>query len=522
VQITVGFLRCSWKHIFFIFLKYIFKIIFQLIFAACPVIVFFILQKTTSKVFAFLSTFFFLSFPTFFNDMPMLTRQEIGFIFFGALIYVAFTSTMQSSTRRFLFLLFGISIIISHYSTNYVTIALILFVVTVSAIIKIFPKRENFSTVSSWRDNFKNLLTQGTFINISLFIFLVVATFVWNTAYTKTSNNLGDITSKIINGIFIPSGEESRSSDTLYSIFFAPKKNEAQLLSDFISGQVKQAKETGGEFYDKADYSSFSVKEVSQRLLPLTVVGKFLQSLHFPVFTFQLLLRSFSAGFMQLAVVIGMAVYIFFRKRKPFDLQFVLLSLGGIILIALVIVLPDLSAEYGLLRLFDQMLFLLSLPIVLSLDAILFFIKPQKRVYFIGIIAVIFFLNLTGFIAHLTGGYYPQLILDNAGLYYDSFYIKRADIASAKWLTGNKNNSIIQSDISGNMILLTYADTFASDTIIPQATLKNSYVYLPSADSKDYVSVSVNGDVWFINSPEPFLDRAKNVIYDNGVTKIYK
>ena len=49
---------------------YVYKVIFQILFATTPVIVFFIMRNYTTPVLAFLSAFIFISFPTFFNDMP--------------------------------------------------------------------------------------------------------------------------------------------------------------------------------------------------------------------------------------------------------------------------------------------------------------------------------------------------------------------------------------------------------------------------------------------------------------------
>ncbi|HJT57661.1 MAG TPA: hypothetical protein VJ761_14255, partial [Ktedonobacteraceae bacterium] len=65
---------------------YVYKVIFQILFAIAPVLVFFVIRNYATPVLAFLSAFFFISFPTFFNDMPMLNRQEIGFIFFGLVL----------------------------------------------------------------------------------------------------------------------------------------------------------------------------------------------------------------------------------------------------------------------------------------------------------------------------------------------------------------------------------------------------------------------------------------------------
>ena len=143
---------------------------------------------------------------------------------------------------------------------------------------------------------------------------------------------------------------------------------------------------------------------------------------------------------MQIFVFIGLLAIFLFKNEKPFDLQYLFLCFGAIFLLILETVLPALSVEYGLLRMFQQLLFMLSLPIVLGLSSILFFLKEQNRILFTGVIAIIFFLNLTGFISHLTGDYYPQMTLDNSGLYYDAYYVHKSDVLAMVWLSKNNVN----------------------------------------------------------------------------------
>src|SRR6266496_6616437 len=116
---------------------YVYKVIFQILFATSPVIVFFIMRKYTNLVFAFLSAFFFMSFPTFFNDMPMLNRQEIGFIFFGLVLYMMLLPELSLSMRKILFILFALSVVVSHYSTNFVLLVLVTFVYVLTLIISL-------------------------------------------------------------------------------------------------------------------------------------------------------------------------------------------------------------------------------------------------------------------------------------------------------------------------------------------------------------------------------------------------
>ena len=210
---------------------------------------------------------------------------------------------------------------------------------------------------------------------------------------------------------------------------------------------------------------------------------------------------------MQIFVLIGLLSLSFsLRSKKTFDLQYLLLCFGALFLLALITVLPDLSMEYGVLRMFQQFLFVLSLPIVLGLNSILFFVKEQKRILFTGIIAIIFFLNLTGFISHLTGDYYPQMTLDNAGLYYDAYYVHRSDVLAIVWLSENNvNNDPIVADLSGINKLLTYGDINALNENFPALIPKNAYVYLQVSSN-----AIASPDILYYNSDRHFLDKYKN------------
>ena len=58
---------------------YVYKVFFQLLFAACPVLVYLLARRYWSKQVSVLAVVYFVGFPTFFSDMPFLNRQEIAF-----------------------------------------------------------------------------------------------------------------------------------------------------------------------------------------------------------------------------------------------------------------------------------------------------------------------------------------------------------------------------------------------------------------------------------------------------------
>jgi uncharacterized membrane protein len=506
---------------------YVYKVVFQILFATSPVLVFFLLRNYVNPALAFLSVFFLMSFPTFFNDMPMLNRQEIGFIFFGLVLYMILLSELPLATRRILFSIFAFGVIVSHYSTNFVLLALVVFVYVVTFLIsRSFVQKIFASLFSKSYGRLKNTFPHKAFLSLPLLMILFGMTYFWNTLYTNSSSHAGSVLLEVAHGVLAPSKGNATSVDLSYSLFSSSKLNPEQQLQQYIQGIVNTEKPTNAgsayneQFYSPDITSKYSSYPVPQEKLAPTPLGNWLSSFHIPVFGIQAGLRSLSAYFMQIFVFIGMLVIFFSRPKKPFDLHYLLLCFGSLFLLVLETLLPALSVEYGLLRMFEQLLYVLALPIVLGLSSIFFFVKEQKRVLFIGIIAVVFFLNLTGFLSHLVGDYYPQMTLDNAGLYYDAYYVHRSDVLAIGWLSeNNSSKEPVEAGLPGINKLLTYGHINAANEIFPPVIRKDAYVYLETSSN---TVVSIDQNVLVFNSSKPFLDDNKDLVYSNGQDDVYR
>jgi uncharacterized membrane protein len=518
---------------------YVFKVIFQIIFAFAPVSVFFIINTYTKPVIAFLSAFFFLSFPTFFNDMPMLNRQEIGFLFFGLALYMmvkrnwkrqfyvrqtVLVEDLSLPMRRIFFGICILGVVVSHYSTNFVDVILVTFVYVGNRLLSFSAvKRMIAHLVRKSHLPVQTTFANKAFLNLPLLLLLVGGTYAWNNLYTQSSDHAGSVAAEVVGSLLLTS-RDTRSSDLSYSIFFATKSDPKEQLQDYIQSIVQSARaEQEGEasqFYSPALTSKYPVVPVQQEMLTPTPLGELLEAFHVPVFALQSSLRSLSATGMQLFVVLGLCVILFSKHKRLFDVQYLLLCVGAIFLLILEILLPALSVEYGLLRMFLQFLFLFSLPIVLSVQSLFFFLKDHQRIICTGIVAVLFFLNLTGFVSHLTGNYYPQLPLDNAGLYYDAYYVHTSDVLAITWLAHrNPNHDPVEADLSGTNKLLTYGGIAALNEIFPQVIRQNAYVYL---EISSHAVVSIDRNVLIYSSSKPFLDENKNLIYSNGRNNVYR
>ena len=101
-------------------IAWVFKIIYPLLFSLVPLGLYRVFQKQTNDKIAFLSCFFFVSLSTFYTEMPALARQEIAELFLVLLILLMINKDMNKIKRSLLFIVFGISLVVSHYGLSYV------------------------------------------------------------------------------------------------------------------------------------------------------------------------------------------------------------------------------------------------------------------------------------------------------------------------------------------------------------------------------------------------------------------
>ena len=98
-------------------ITWVFKIFYPLLFALVPLGLYRVFQKQTNDKIAFLSVFFFMSFIRFFSPMP---RQNIAEFYLVLLILPMIDKDINKIKRSFLFIVFGVSLGVSHYGTSYI------------------------------------------------------------------------------------------------------------------------------------------------------------------------------------------------------------------------------------------------------------------------------------------------------------------------------------------------------------------------------------------------------------------
>jgi uncharacterized membrane protein len=153
--------------------EYIFKLYYSIIGSVIPLLVYLVTSKYFKKEYAFYAALLF-TFQIFFIIMIGSARQEIAILFFFLAVMVLFSDFKEKILqKKILFLLLVFSIVVSHYTTSYVALTLLLPVLGLPFLKSLFLERK-------W--NFKN------FDIIILYLLFVLG---WFLLYAKVQFNAG-------------------------------------------------------------------------------------------------------------------------------------------------------------------------------------------------------------------------------------------------------------------------------------------------------------------------------------------
>ena len=513
----------------------VFKVLFQICFATVPMMLFLILRRMVRPMIALIVALYFLAFPTFFSDMPFLNRQEIAFLFLFLMFLVITDERLSLRLRRGLFMLFGAGMVLSHYSTTYTVVALLLFSTIAAPILsRIGPyigriRLFRFSGVAALRGN-----DGSQRITFLMAIALAGMSILWSSVVTDTSSNsLYRVLAETARALGANSREDTRSNDVLYGLFSARHSDPAQSMSLYESKVIapRRAEEPDAYFSDTV-LSEYPIAPVSPSSLPLTRLGAFMQSSGIDVRAFNTAIRQSSAKVLQVLMIVGFFALWESRSslKRPLESEWVALMTGSILMLAVITALPVLSAEYGLLRAFQQSLLFVGLCIVIGNLTILKRLGESAALAGAGVLAILFMISSTGLITQALGGYDAQLHLNNAGTSYDLHYMHRGDIAATAWLLREMRANTVatyQSGLTVNVLPLLPPDLTEGIDVLrsihPGIIRTQSYVLVGTmALHEGRGTLIYNGDVLTYAYPLSFLDENKDLIYNNSSAAIYR
>ncbi len=498
--------------------EYIYKLIMQIIFALTPLSVYFLYRNFANKVLSLLAVFYIMAQPFFIQPMTSLIRQEVALFFFSLCLWITFNRTLNRITASILFIIFGASIVVSHYSTTYISIGIF----TSSFIfIAIFNMIQNHSLFKKLIRNIKllklNINLTHSIDGIAL-LTLIAFTYFWFFQFTQTGGNItGLVTSNLhsFQNIF----KEKRTSDEVNKALSFSAQNNSNSLEN-INLYVKFETEK----FSKSSIPVYKISLNQEYLYPIkieTVPSILNLNISNSINIFLNVIKLIT----KITVFLG-ALYLLikFIHKDALDKEYVILNIIGLSLIVLVLIHPTLGQAYNLSRVYLQILIIAALGGIIFLTDLFYKIPNVIKYALASLIISIMFIFFSGLSAELTGGV-AYLQLHNYGDDYDKFYTRDTEVASAKWLAKNYDrNEFIFTDNISNLRLQSFANiSNAFPIIVPGAMYKNSYVYTRFANIKRLrTDASIQGLELIYSFPLNFLNNKKNLIYNNGESRIYK
>jgi len=365
---------------------------------------------------------------------------------------------------------------------------------------------------------------------------LVAGILLWNGLATHTVGGLGSILTQAVESLR-GGTDNGKSSDVSYSLFGGGAPAPAQILSQYVQTTLTQtgtaAQRAAAGFYPAATLSKFPLTtSYPLQNLPLTPLGNLLGNTGLNATTLNSVMRAGVARLLQLFVVIGLisAVRRARKRQSGWMAELIALATGALIIVALQVVLPAISADYGVLRAFQQALIAFGPLVAVGSLAIFRFLPEEWSLRAAFAVAIVFFASLVGIIPQALGGYPAQLNLNNSGQYYDIYYTHPQDITAIQWLQSHIPNGTpggppqpqVQIDPFVYSELQTYSTLNLNNIDFPSLLLKNSYLFLGYQTVTEHqATLFTGGDLITYSYPMNLLNSTDNLVYSSNGAMIY-
>lgn len=492
---------------------YIYKLVIPSLFSVIPVLGYIIARQYFNRAYSFLAAFFFVSQAQFMSQMPALNRQAIAFMFFALILISVLSKSFNRTQKHIIFFAASVLLIVSHYSTTYVTIGLILIVYLCSKI---------YTLIRYLLLRYSNMRLPALKNSISLWmlLFICTASVFWYGFYTQIAKDLGTLVLRLGYNLTKAATEDSKSDQAKYAIWGSGKlysTKEITAYNDEITESYKKDK----------PWASYFPEEIV-RQYPIFPMYAKNNPVHSPEIkktsdvVFEISKKSIKT--LMLLGLLAMIVDLFRKNKYSLGIEVLTLCSAAFIFLAATSFLPVLSVYYNFERLYQQTLLILSCTLIYGVLTITrskhFVAKP----ILLGLV-IIYFLNYSGFSNQLVGGA-ANLNLNNFGEEYDRFYTTLPEVAAASWFVKYSNqSSAISLDRYAllKFSALTNKESGFLTDLAPGSIPQYGYVYESRANKDTLMArTSFRNSSLGYTFPAQFVNDYKDQVYSSGQSSIYK
>ena len=263
--------------------------------------------------------------------------------------------------------------------------------------------------------------------------------------------------------------------------------------------------------------------------LPPTGVGRVVESAGLDLGTVAGVLRSGSAGLVVL--FLGLGLLWLARRRRSSDRvsdEVAALSIGASAGLALIVLVPNLSVDYGVLRALQQTLMITAPAVAVGLAAVVGLL-PRWRVGLTALVPAAMLLALTGALAAMLGGSPGQLALSTSGPYVERYYASDSDVSTIQRLgqivraSPEPPTIIADSNVALRTAAVTRYDADVVSRLYPTLLTRDTYVFVDAGTAATgRAAVFASGDLINYRYPMFQLDRRLDLVYTSGESRVYR
>ena len=480
--------------------EYLYRIILLLITAITPLAVYLITKNYIHNWGAFVASFFFMAQSGF---LLPAGRTRIAILFFSLLILVFFNKKLGGITKNILLVTFMGGVVISHYSTSYIALMVLLLTWIAMKMVKRFNTgkkqlpdstagtlllSENVGQVEIPSSN--NAKSGPNVITGSLIVLLTVMIFFWTGEIAGSPLNgalqLFTGVFKHINEIFLV---ESRGEASVALGSSLSQNNMASTI-EFIFSWLTIIFIAAGLFFvlfKRKRYLALSNEEKADELN-----------------------------------VINSQIY----------LEYYILAIVCFAILATAIILPFVFSGYGMARAYLQMTPILAIFLVIGGVTLAEVVRIHRRYAALLIVVIVYFLCTTGMTAQMFNN--PRSInLNSSGPEYETYYIHAEEVNSAKWFASHKAAVYdkIFVDVGGGNVLASQGGITENVNRTALFDLKNKseldfitykiYIYLTYNNVVEGTEMDTNYvQQSLANFQDKFNNRSK--VYSDGGSEVWR
>ena len=367
-------------------------------------------------------------------------------------------------------------------------------------------------------------------------VFLVAASLIWAGPITNTGAHAKDVARATVNAITGQGEDTPGSSDTSYRLFAKDETTPRERLNSYVAQTMEYRRENipaRDLLIKKPTRADLRPAIAPASKAPPTVLGKVLDGVGISPSDVNAAAKVVAAGLMQVFLIAGL-LWLVWRRRKEDDderrptPEYVYLSFGSVAALGLIVLVPNLSVDYGVLRAFQQTMLVVA-PVMAA--GMWMLIRPLgKRLAALAVVVpVVLLLVLSGVLPGLLGGNQPRISLSNSGTYFDRFYTSDSETQAITWLAQTDASTSYRSKIISNrnvgvkLLAATRNAAPIADRLYPTLLTRDAYVYVDSQIvGKGTATLFTTGDLITYAYPTRTLNQRLNLVYSSPRSRIYR